>query len=118
MKMTYQLGFVLAVCFLGEYISSLLPFTFPSSVTSMILLFVLLIIGIIESDSIKHFTDFLLSNMSFFFIPAGVAIMDKFDILKANLLPIIIICIVSTLVTFFATALAVNIVTPRKPVNK
>lgn len=111
LKIIWQICIVLFICLIGEYVSSLLPITFPSSVISMIILFVLLVFGFLKSHHIKNFSDFLLNNMSFFFIPASVAIMDKYSILKENLLPIVIICLVSTIVTFVCTALAVNIVT-------
>ena len=46
--------------------------------------------------------------MAFFFIPAGVAIMDTFDVLARNLLPFLAVCFISTLVTFAATVFTVR----------
>ena len=40
MKIILQIGIVLGICFLGEGLEMLLPFPFPASVISMILLFV------------------------------------------------------------------------------
>ena len=34
------------------------------------------------------------SNMAFFFIPAGVSIINYFDILASNLIPLLVICLV------------------------
>ena len=43
MKLLIQIGIVFGVCWVGEIIASMLPFTFPSSVISMILLLLLLL---------------------------------------------------------------------------
>lgn len=108
MKSLFQVGIIFAVCFAGELISKVLPITIPASVMSMILLFVLLLIKWIKPRQIERFGDFLLKNMAFFFIPAGVAIIEQFDTLKNYLLPFLLICFVTALLTFFATAYTVK----------
>ena len=55
----------------------------------------------------RIFKDFLLSNMAFFFVPAGVSIINYFDELKSTAVQLIIICIISTVVTFAVTAYSV-----------
>ena len=59
---------------------------------------------------IQEKADFLLENMAFFFLPAGVSIMNYFDLLKESWLQIVIICVVSTVVTFAVTAYSVKLV--------
>ncbi|MEA4854156.1 MAG: CidA/LrgA family protein [Christensenella sp.] len=108
MKGIFQIGIILAVCLAGEGLSLILPVPIPASVTSMILLFVLLLVKIIKTRHIEKFADFLLKNMAFFFIPAGVAIIEQFDLLKDNLVPFLLICCISTFVTFFVTAYTVK----------
>lgn len=44
----------------------------------MILLFILLCVHILKVDHIREKSDFLLENMAFFFIPAGVSIINLF----------------------------------------
>ena len=87
-----------------------LPFSFSASIIGMILLFGCLWAGIlkIEHESGKN-SDFLLSNMAFFFIPAGVSIINYFDLLKSNLWQIAVICAVSTFVTFGVTAFSIRL---------
>ena len=51
-----------------------------------------------------------MENMAFFFVPAGVSVMNYFDILKSTLVPFLIICIISTIITFVATAYSVQLV--------
>ncbi len=108
MKIILQIGIVLGICFLGEGMAMLLPFPFPASVISMILLFLLLCTGILKKGQVKEFGNFLLRNMAFFFVPAGVGIIAKYDALKGNIFPLFVICFLSTVITFAATAFTVK----------
>lgn len=110
MKGLFQIGIVFAVCFAGELLSRIIPLPIPASVMSMILLFVLLLLKWIKPRHIERFGDFLLKNMAFFFIPAGVAIIEQFDRLQNYLLPFLLICALTTIITFFATAYTVKAV--------
>ena len=46
--------------------------------------------------------------MAFFFIPAGVNVINYLDILRANWLPLLLICVLTTIITFAATAYSVR----------
>ena len=72
MNVLTQLAILLLICFVGEGVALLLPIAFPSSVISMILLFLLLLTGALKLRQIEDAADFLTKNMAFFFIPAGV----------------------------------------------
>ena len=104
MAILLQIGVVLLICLLSEIVSLLLPFPFPGSVIAMIILFILLAAGVIKVGHIRQKAEFMLKNMPFFFIPAGVGIMEYFDVLKSCIVPFIVICVVSTILTFAATA--------------
>lgn len=106
MKILMQIGVILLICWISQMIEMLLPFPFPASVIGMILLFFLLLTGVFKTRDFKEFATFLLSNMAFFFIPAGVNLMNYFGVLKENLFSVLVICAVSTLVTFFVTVLS------------
>ena len=60
-----------------------------------------------KEETIKDVADFLLGNMAFFFVPAGVSIINYFDELKSTAVQLILICIISTVVTFAVTAYSV-----------
>lgn len=109
MKIIYQIGIIFALCWVSEIVENLLPFAFPASVIGMLLLFVLLIFGILKVEHIREKSDFLLSNMAFFFIPAGVSIINYFDVLKHTWIQLVIICVLSTVITFVVTAWSVRL---------
>jgi holin-like protein len=106
-KFIVQLIFVFLVCKVGEMIGELLPFAFPSTIISMLLLLLLLLVGIVKEEHVNLSCDFLLKHMSFFFIPSGVAIIEKYDLLKGNIPVLFFICFLTTIITFAATAFSV-----------
>lgn len=110
MKLLLQIGVVFLICLLGEGIALILPFPFPGSVIAMILLFLLLFFGALKVDNIRQKVEFMQQNMAFFFIPAGVGILEYFDVLQATWLPFLLICVITTILTFAATALTVTLV--------
>ena len=110
MKIIVQIGIVFAICLLGEFISGLLPIPFPASVISMILLFLCLITKMLKEEHIKQKVDFLLKNMAFFFIPAGVGIINQFEAIRICVIPFLLICFFTTILTFAATAGTVTLV--------
>lgn len=110
LKSLVQIGVVFLICIMGELISKLLPFAFPGSVIAMLVLFVLLFFGILKTEHIKDKTDFMLNNMAFFFIPSSVGIINYYSNIKSVIIPFVFICIITTLITFLATAYTVKAV--------
>ena len=110
MKTLLQIGIVFLICLIGEIISLILPFPFPGSVIAMILLFLLLLFGALKVEHIRGKVEFMQQNMAFFFIPAGVGIIEYFGVLQSTWLPFLLICVITTILTFAATALTVTLV--------
>ena len=103
MDLIKQLAIISGICLAGEVISGVLPFTFPGSVISMLMVLILLILKVLKEESINKVSDFLLQNMSLFFIPAATAIIKEIEVLKTDILILIFISIISTVITFLAT---------------
>ena len=108
MQILKQLLIIFLLCLTGEGISAILPFPFPASVISLILLFVLLSVHIIKTERIKDISDFLLKNMAFFFIPAGVSIMEKLSFIRSSIVPILAITLITTILTFCVSGYTVS----------
>ena len=73
----------------------------------MVLLLVLLGTHILKTKYISEACDYLIDNMSVFFIPAGVAIMGCFSILEAAAAKFAFVCIATTVIVFLATSYTV-----------
>lgn len=110
MKPIVQCGMLFFVCLCGAFLSRMCPFPMPSSVVSMMLLFALLLARWVRPESLKDTTDFLLVNMTFFFIPSGVGILAHLDALRSDALALAAVCAASTLLTFAATAFTVLLI--------
>jgi holin-like protein len=109
MKLLLQIGVIFGLFWLSQGIEKVLPFSFPASVISMILLLVLLCTGVIKLKHIHETTDFVLTNLAFFFVPVTVTIVNYVDLIMENGVAFLVICVVSTVVTFAATAWAVQL---------
>ena len=109
MKIIKQFGIIFSLCWIATVIGELLPIAFPASVIAMLLLLLCLMTGVLKIDHIREKSDFLLANMAFFFIPAGVNVINYLDILKANWLPLLLICVITTVITFAATAYSIRL---------
>ena len=111
MKHLVQAAVVFLICLMGEALVGIFSLSFPSSVISMILLFLFLIFVLMKQHHIHGNIQFLQQIMAVFFVPSGVAIMENFDYLKNSLLPFLLICVITTVITFAATAYTVRFVT-------
>lgn len=109
MKIIIQIAIIFSICWVSQIVEALLPIAFPASVIGMLLLLLLLMTRVLKVDHIREKSDFLLSNMAFFFIPAGVSIINYFDVLASSILPLLAVCVISTVLTFAVTAWTVRL---------
>jgi len=110
MKLLRQFLIILIVCFIGEVLSKVAHIPLPGSIIGMILLFICLISGIIKLEMIAEISKFLLDHLAFFFIPAGVGLLAYVGILKKNLLPILVICFITTFLVMIVTGWTVQLI--------
>ena len=87
----------------GEALVWLLGIKIPGSIIGMLLLTALLQMNVVKLEWVKGMSDFLVANLGFFFIPPGVALMLYFDIVKAELWPIVIATVISTVLVLVTT---------------
>ncbi len=80
---------ILVINYVGILISTVLHFPLPGTITALLLLFLLL-------------------NMTLFFMPPTVKIIDSYDLLEKDLVKIIIIIVISTFLTMGITGKVVQ----------
>ncbi|GAE84505.1 CidA/LrgA family protein [Bacteroides reticulotermitis] len=88
---------------LGELLVYLTGVKLPSSIIGMLFLTLFLKLGWIKLQWVQGMSDFLVANLSFFFVPPGVALMLYFDIIAAQFWPIVIATLVSTILVLAVT---------------
>ncbi len=61
------------------------------------LLFFALMSKLVKLEDINTVSHFFLKYMALFFIPAGVSVMTSYDLIKAELLPVVLVITLSTI---------------------
>lgn len=111
MKILRQIFLILFFYLLGELVSQLLKlvipgFYFPGAIIGMTLLLPFLLKKKLVIDEVGGF---LSANMSFFFIPAAVSVLEYITLLQSTFLVMLLIIILSTLISFFAIISALSL---------
>ena len=101
--MVYQCGIIFGFLAIGELIVWLTGIKLPSSIIGMLLLTLLLKLKVIKLEWVRGLTDFLIANLGFFFVPPGVALMLYFDLIRAEILPIALATLLSTVIVLIIT---------------
>ncbi|WP_049729659.1 CidA/LrgA family protein [Dorea sp. D27] len=110
MKILRQLGIILALCLAAEFIVSMLPIAFPSSVTAILILAALLGLKLLQEGHIQETADFMLSNMAIVFVPVSIGMVEDIGLLKGRMKGFLIVVCVSLVLTFLGTYVTVRIV--------
>ena len=100
MKYLHQILLILLFSFLGELLHDLIPLPVPASIYGMVLLFAALSLRIVRLDQIQEAGDFFVSILPVLFVAPIVSLLDCWEIIRPNLLPITVILLVSTLICF------------------
>ena len=101
--MVFQCAIIFGCLALGELVVWLTGIKLPSSIIGMLLLTFFLRMKWIKLRWVEGISNFLVKNMGFFFVPPGVALMLYLDVIKAQLLPIVIASVVSTVIVIIVT---------------
>ncbi|SON48717.1 CidA/LrgA family protein [Vibrio tapetis] len=81
---------VIMACLLaGLTIQSALGTSIPGSIFGMLLLFALLVFGIVPVEWVKPTSQLFIRYMILLFVPISVGLMDHYEMLAENALPIL-----------------------------
>lgn len=101
--------FILMLCFyLGDILQKSLHLIAPGAVIGMAILLILLLTKVVKLSDVEVSANFIVANMMLTFIPGGVKLIAVKDELFSNIVPILVILIVSTLVTMLVTGYVVE----------
>jgi len=93
----YSIAAIGLCVMLGHLIAQALG-TLPSSLYGLICLTLLLHFNIVSAKKVSDSIGWAISNMGICFVPAGVGIIDHFDLIKSHGLSIVLIIFFSTFV--------------------
>ncbi|MDD2971417.1 MAG: CidA/LrgA family protein [Lachnospiraceae bacterium] len=118
MKYVVQMGIIAGISFAGELLYMLLPLPVPASVYGLLLLFALLMLKVIKLEQIQETADFFLLIMPILFISPSVSLITSMDLMKGNILAIILMTFLSTIVVTIVTGLVSQCIICRKKKRK
>ncbi len=101
--MILQFGLILLFLAIGEFIVWLTGIPVPSSIIGMLLLAMSLKAGIVKPRHVEKLSNFLVHNLGFFFVPAGVGLMNCLGLISDQWIPIVGAAIGSTIVIIAVT---------------
>ncbi|MGY3693018.1 holin-like protein [Bradyrhizobium sp. USDA 3240] len=107
--MIASLGLILLCQLVGEVAVRALAVPVPGPVVGLVLLllardrFPVLARGPLGNDGVESVSRGMLANLSLLFIPAGVGVVQKLDLLAEHGIAILVILAVSVIVTLLAT---------------
>lgn len=98
-----QLLIIFAFLAIGELVVWLTDVPIPSSIIGMLLLTVALQLRLVKLRQVEGVADFLVKNLGFFFVPAGIGVMVHFDLIAKQWMPIVVATVVSIVVVLGVT---------------
>ena len=102
-------AFIYLCLFAGNAISALLPLTIPGSIIGMLLLFALLASQVLPAQWVKPGCHVLIRYMAMLFVPIGVGVMNYYDLLSQQFGPIVVSCVISTLVVMLVVGFSTQL---------
>ena len=118
MKYVFQCLRILAFCFLGEVLHSLLPLPVPASISGLALLLASLRMGLVRLEQIKETAGFLTAVFPLLFLPGAVGIMDLGSLLAEIWLPAALAVVLVTVLVMAAAGWAAQAVIRRKEARR
>ena len=90
MKYVFQFARIMGFCLAGELLHALLPLPIPAGIYGLVLLAAALLTGLVKIEQVKQTGDFLSSLFPLLFIPTVAGVMEQWELIAGNLLPILI----------------------------
>lgn len=114
MKYLISIGIITAVCFAGELLYFLLPLPVPAGIYGLLILLALLLTGIVKERQMEQTAHFFLTVMPLLFLEPAVKLMTSFQALRGNIIPILLLCLVSTVVVTAVTGVTAEKICSRQ----
>jgi holin-like protein len=114
-KYIQQFLIILGFTFAGEVLNRLIPLPIPAAIYGLILLFLALASKLLPLEAIRETALFLIAIMPMLFVAPVVNLLDVWDQIVNDLLPILILIVATTILTFAAAGLVTQTILKRQP---
>lgn len=117
MKLLKEMLVFIGLLWVGSIMNTYIPLPIPATVYGMILLFILLSTKKIKVEQIKTSSNAMLNILAFLFVPSGVSLIEHANLLKGNVIAILISLILSLFITVFVTGHVVQYIVKKEGIK-
>ena len=103
LKYIKQVCIILGICLLAELMEYFIPLPIAASIYGLVLMLIALMTKIVPLKEVEDVADFLTGKIAILFIPPTVGIMASVEEIKQILIPLLVICISTTLLIMGVT---------------
>lgn len=103
MRFIKQITVIMGVSFLAELMEILIPLPIAASMYGLVLMLLGLATKVIPLEKVEGAADFLIEIMPLLFVPPTVSVIANVDALKSILIPLLVICITTTILIMTVT---------------
>ena len=117
MKYIFQFARIMGFCLAGELLHKLIPLPIPAGIYGLVLLAAALLTGIVKLEQVKQTGDFLTSIFPLLFVPTVAGVMEVWELIAGNLIPIAIALVVVTWLVMAVAGWVTQIIMDRRARN-
>lgn len=103
LQLIYQIAILFGVYYIGTWIQHYFQLFIPGSVIGLILMFILLSTGILNTRFIDDGASFMIKHLVLFFIPATVGLLNFYHLFAGKGILLIVITMVSSLLVMITS---------------
>lgn len=114
LRFVRQFVWILLFTLLGEGLHAVLPLPIPAAIYGLALLFVALQFKLLPVSEVHDAGSFLLAIMPVLFVAPAVNLVSCWDLINPVWLPLLILIVLSTLVTFALSGKVTQLLMPKE----
>ena len=100
-----QFAIIVMFSLAGDLCHAVLPLPIPAAIYGLILMFLAFCLKILRLEDVKDTGKFFVSILPLLFVVPAVGLMDYWDLIRENLVQILILVAVTTVITFGVSGL-------------
>ena len=105
MKYIKQLMWILTFSSIGEILQAVIPLPIPAAIYGLVLLLTALCTGLLKAEKIAETARFLIAIMPLLFVAPAVSILAHWELIRPNVVAILVIMTLSTVIVFAVSGL-------------
>lgn len=107
MKYLKQFVYILLFTLIGQVLERVVPFPIPGAIYGLVLLFLALCLGLVKVEDVEDASKFFISILPVMFVAPSVNLLACWGLIAEDIVPILVINVLTTLLVFAVSGLVV-----------